>query len=139
MRNFHILLIGLVLLISLPVHSQWVTLTRKIKSMRTSQTDIATVLIDAKTSLVYQAVIDTLMSDAKFEITNRDNAKKMVEFTKGTSKVSIQVDSLAIGLSQITVAANHSDKVQKQATDMAVEAVFRVCSKVGIRCTLDKP
>ena len=106
--------------------------------MRTSQTDIASVLIEAKTYRVYQAVIDTLISDTKFEITNRDNAKRLVEFTKGKNKVSIQIDSLANGLSQITVAANHSDNAPKQATDIAVEAIIKVCNKIGIKCTLDK-
>ena len=138
MKHSLIFLIGLVFLASLPVHAQWVTLTRKIKAMHTSQTDVATVIIEAKAFRVYQAVIDTLMSDPKFVITNKDKEKRLVEFTKETNKVSIQIDSLANGLSQVTVAANHSDKAPVQATDNAVEAVIKVCNKVGIKCTLDK-
>lgn len=132
------LMIGFAFLVSTSVNAQFITIARKVKSMRTGQSDVATVIIDAKTFRVYQAVIDTLTSDPKFKISNRDNAKRLVEFTSGTYKVSMQVDSLAIGLSQITVAANHSDNSPKQPKDIAVDAIFRVCSKVGVKCTLDK-
>jgi hypothetical protein len=131
-------MIGFAFLVSSTVNAQFITIARKVKSMRTGQTDVATVIIDAKTFRVYQAVIDTLTSDPKFKISNRDNAKRFVEFTSGTYKVSMQVDSLEIGLSQITVAANHSDSSPKQPKDIAVDVIFRVCSKVGVKCTLDK-
>jgi len=83
--------------------------------------------------------IDTLTSGQKFEIISRDNAKWFVEFTNRTYKVSMQVDSLENGLAQITVASMHSDNSPKQTTDIAVDAIFRVCHMVGIKCTLDKP
>jgi hypothetical protein len=133
------LMTGFIFLASLPVHAQFVTLARKIKSMHTSQTDVATVMIDAKTFRVYQAVIDTLTSNPKFEVTSRDNAKRLVEFTRGTYKITMQVDSLANELCQITVSAAHSANAQKQATDIAVDAIMGVGQKVGIKCTLDRP
>lgn len=132
------LLIGFVIYFSVSSQAQFVTIARKIKSMRTSQTDVATVIIDAKTFMVYKAMIDTLTSVPKVKITNRDNLKRLVEFTCETNTISMQVDSLANALSQITVSAAHSDNKQKQTTDLAVEAIFRVCHKVGVKCTLDK-
>jgi hypothetical protein len=132
------IMIGLIFLVSVPVHAQFVTLARKIKSMRTSQTDVATVMIDAKTFRVYQAVIDTLTSNPKFEVTSRDNVKRLVEFAKGPYRVTMQVDSLAVELCQITVSAAHSDNAQKQATDMAVEAITGICHKLGKTCTHDE-
>jgi hypothetical protein len=129
---------GFVFLISIPVHAQFVTLARKIKSMHTSQTDVATVMIDAKTFVVYKAVIDTLTSNPKFAVTGRDNIKRQVEFTKGPYKVTMQVDSLANELCQITVSAAHADNTQKQATDMAVEAIEGICHKLGKTCTHDE-
>jgi hypothetical protein len=123
---------------SIPIQAQFVTIARKIKSMRTSETDIATVIIDAKTYRVYRAVIDTLTSNPKFTINSRDDAKRFVEFTTGPNKVSMQIDSLAIDLCQITVSAKHSENATKQSTSIAVEAVLRVCDKVGVKCTLDK-
>ena len=133
------LIIGFVFLSSVSGEAQFVTIARKIKSMRTSQSDVATVIIDARTYKVYQAVIDTLTTDPKFKLINQDNVKRLVEFTNGSYTVSMQVDSLAVGLSQITVSAAHADNTQKQATDIAVDAISRVCHKVGIKCTIDKP
>ena len=134
-----LLLLGLVILVSIPVHAQFIAIGRKIKSMRTSTTDVATVIIDAKTYRVYQAVIDTLTSDPKVEVIKNDKAERMVEFRNGKSTVSMKVDSLATGLSQITVSAAHSADTPKQATDLAVETIIKVCGKIGIKCTLDKP
>ncbi|MEI7724972.1 MAG: hypothetical protein WCK09_07690 [Bacteroidota bacterium] len=132
------LIIGFIFLMSIPIQAQFVTIARKIKSMRTPETDIATVIIDAKTYRVYRAVIDTLTSNPKFTINSMDDAKRFVEFTTGPNKVSMQIDSLAIDLSQITVASKHSENSAKQSSSIAVEAVLRVCDKLGVKCTLDK-
>ncbi len=130
---------GLILMASTPGHSQFITLARKIKSMHTSEMEVATVIIDARTFRVYQTIIDTLTSNKKFEITNRDNVKRLVEFKNRSYKVSMQVDSLDSGLSQITVASLHSDNTAKQTTAVAVDAILKACQAVGIKCTVDKP
>ena len=133
------MVIGFVFLFSAPVHSQFVTLARKIKSMKTSKADIATVILEARTFQVYRAIIDTLTANKKFEISSRDNARRFVEFSNSTYKVSMQVDSLENRLTQITVSSMHSDNSQKPATDVAVQAIIRVCQMAGIKCTAEKP
>lgn len=132
------LLIGLMVLISLPVDAQWVTIARKVKSMRTGNSDIATVIIDAGTSNVYRAVIDTLTTNPKFKIIQRDNAKRQVQFTNDIYTVSMQVDSLAIGLSQIMVVAESSGLPPRNKIDVAVSAIIGVCNKIGIKCELEE-
>jgi hypothetical protein len=134
-----LLLMGMVLLAATPAHAQFVTLARKIKSMHSTKADVATVLIDARPYRVYKAVTDTLTHNKKFVISNIDNAQRQVEFTRGKADVTLKVDSLADGLSQITVSAAHVDDAEKQTTDYAVEAILAVCSKIGIKCTVDKP
>ena len=138
--SLFVLLILAGIIISLPatVHSQFVTIARKIKTMHTGQADIATVIIDAKTFRVYQAVIDTLKSNPKYQITSRKNAENSVEFKVKTFTVTLKVDSLANGLSQITVSASPPGDPAKQATGTAVETIMGVCHKAGIQCTLDK-
>lgn len=133
------LVIGFMFLVSSPVHSQFVTLARKIKSMRTSEVDVATVILDARTFRVYRSIVDTLTSNKKFKISNMDNSKRFVEFSNQTYKVSMQVDSLEKNLTQITVSSVHSDNAAHQTTDIAVEAIIRVCQMAGIKCTKDKP
>jgi hypothetical protein len=105
--------------------------------MHTSRADVATVLLDAKTYRVYKAVVDSLSTDTKAKITSIKNDERLVEFTHGTATISLKVDSLANGLSQITVSAAHSDDSPKQPTDMAVEAILRVCQKIGIKCSVE--
>lgn len=124
-----------ILVVSLPAHSQWVTIARKIKGMRTPQTDVATVLLDAKPYKVFQAVVDTLSSDPKFIITAKDNDKRKVDFNRGNFRITMQVDSLAAGLAQVTVAAPRSDE-QQGGTDMAVEAILKISKKAGIKCSV---
>jgi len=133
-----LIMLGFVILGAMPARAQFVTLARKIKSMRTPETDIATVLLDAKPFRVYQAVIDTLTSNHKYQVISRDNAKRNLEFSIQTWKISMQVDSLATALTQITVASKHSDSSGKTTTDMAVEALIRICNMAGIKCTIDK-
>ncbi|MCX6285061.1 MAG: hypothetical protein NTW31_12600 [Bacteroidetes bacterium] len=139
LQHYSLLLIILCSFIfSSTASAQFITIARKIKSMHSGSTDVATVILDAKTFKVYGAVIDTLTTNAKFKISQRDNTRRFVEFTTGTYKVSMQVDSLAVGLSQITVSSAHVDNSAKQTTDIAVDVILTVCRKLGVKCTLDK-
>jgi hypothetical protein len=133
-----LLLTGLIGLISAPADAQWVTIARKVKSMRTGTTDIAHVIIDAGTTNVYKAVIDTLTSNPKVNITLRDDKKRQVQFNNELYIVAIQVDSLGTNLSQITVAAVSSGIVSQPKTDVAVKTIFGVCNKAGINCVLEE-
>ncbi len=118
--------------------AQFVTLARKIKSKHTPQADVATVTVETKTYRVYQAVIDTVTTNKKLTIISRENDKRLVEFTNGTCKVSLQVDSLGVALARITATSTHSETATKQATEIAVDAIKAVCAKLGIKCTVDK-
>jgi hypothetical protein len=139
MKFAMILATGIFLLVSIPAQSQFVTIARKIKSMRTSEADVATVILDARTFMVYRAITDTLTSNKKFTITGRDNARRFVEFTTQSYKVSMQVDSLEARLSQITVASVHPDNSSQRTTDIAVEAITRICSMAGVKCSVKEP
>jgi hypothetical protein len=132
------LIIGFAFIFAVPVNAQFITIARKIKSLHSSDSDVATVLLDAKPYRVYQTIIDTLSTGQKFKIVSQDKAKRCVEFSNQKFKVTMQVDSLEKQLTQITVAAAHSDNDGKQATDVAVGAIQRVCLMVGIKCTVDK-
>jgi hypothetical protein len=135
-RFMHLVLPAVfILMFSLPAHSQWVTIARKIKGMVTPQTDVATVLLDAKPYKVYKAVVDTLSTDPKFTITAKDDNKRKVNFNRGNLRITMQVDSLAAGLAQVTVAVPHSDD-PTGGTDMAVEAILKISKKAGIKCSV---
>ena len=124
---------------TLPGQAQWVTLARKIRGMHTSQTDVATVILDARTYKVYQAVIDTLSSGKEIKILKREPDTRFVEYSNAMTTISMKVDSLNNGLTQITVAAPHAEDQPKKATDHAVQAIILVCQKMGIQCDIEQP
>jgi hypothetical protein len=120
------------------VHAQFITLARKIKAKHTPQADVATVVIDAKTYRVYEAVIDTLTTNGKFKISQRNNEQRLVEFTNGTMSVSMKVDSLAPEQARVTATAPVSESSDRPVSDVAIKAVVAVCQKLGIKYTIEK-
>jgi hypothetical protein len=128
-------LTGLTLGISGQISAQFLTIARKIKSMKSDGKDVSTVILDAGAAKVYTALIDTLESQPKFRITAKDDIKKHVEFEGGGSSLSMQVDSLDVRLSQITVLAVASGDAPPASTDAAASAILGVCRKVGLYCT----
>lgn len=132
------LLLGAALLaVAVPVNAQFITIARKIKSMNTPSADIAYVIIDAGAAKVYQAVIDTLTTDPKFSVIKEDKSRNYVEFSRKEQKIAIQVDSLATGLSHLTVTAPVTGKEAQKPTDPAIDAIFKICEKAGVKCTID--
>ena len=118
-----------------PVSAQFVTLARKIKAKMTDGKQVASVILDAGATKVYLAVTDTLTSDKRSKILKREDARKFVEFTHDDLSLTMQVDSLGAGLSQITVQAEKSGSSSQKTTDAAVKAVLAVCHKMGLKCT----
>lgn len=57
---FPFLLISVFMVALAPADAQFVTIARKVKSMRTGNTNIAHVIIDAGTTNVYKTIIDSL-------------------------------------------------------------------------------
>lgn len=144
MKNPRILFVSIIALFALmipvlTVNAQFITIARKIKSMHTPQTDIATVMVEAGTAGVYRTVIDTLSSNKTFAITSRNDTKRYVEFTKKGTSFSMQIDSLAKNLSQITVACPKPPDEETSATQPAVQAILRVCKILGVQGTIEKP
>lgn len=137
--SFLILLSGFLLCVPQALPAQFLTIARKIKSMKSAGNEVATVILDAGAGKVYQALIDTLLSKPKFRITVKEDSKKHVEFSEEGSTLSMQVDSLDVKLSQITVLAVSSGNSPPGATDAATRAIMSVCDKVGIHCSLKEP
>jgi hypothetical protein len=131
-----VLLSGLFFCLPQESSAQFVAIARKIKSMNSGGNDVATVILDAGAARVYKAVIDTLSASPKTRITKRDNPKRHVEFTIGSSDVSMQVDSLDKGLCQIMVLGKEDQNSSKNTTNSAVNAILSVSRKAGIKCSV---
>jgi hypothetical protein len=136
--NSLILTVTLVILFSGTASAQWATIVRKVKAMHTPKTDIASVMVEAGTARVYQTVLDTLGSSRRFTVLKKTPAERQVEFMHGTYEISLQVDSLAANLAQITVVSDHSDSSIQSSTNIAIDAIIAVCNKIGVKCTVEK-
>jgi hypothetical protein len=133
------LFFGFMVCLPQSLSAQFITIARKIKTIQNENKEGAKVILDAGASAVYRAIIDTLNSVSNIEISKKDNVKKLVEFSTGENAISMQVDSLATGLSQITVLAVQTGNSSRKPTEAAVNAILAVCHKIGINCTLQEP
>lgn len=134
-----VMLTGLITLLPVLLPAQFVTIARKIKSMRSGGNEVATVILDAGAGPVFKALNDTLFHVREVTITRRDPKNRRVEFNKDGNSVSMQVDSLDRDLSQITVLASGTAADGKPVTDLAVQAILGVCKKVGKSCSVKGP
>jgi hypothetical protein len=126
------------LLTCLPVSSQFVTLARKIKSKHTATSVESSVVLDAHTNKVYQAVIDTVSTSAKIKVFQRDDSKRLIEFTNGLCTLTMKVDSLDKKLTRISVTSPVKDETSFKAEQMTVKTILAVCTKLGIKCTIEE-
>lgn len=138
-QSFSLTLIPTILLAFcfLSAGAQFITLARKIKSKHSQGAEVSVVVLDAKTYKVYRAMIDTVSSAPKLKITARDDSKRAVAFTTGTSHVKMKVDSLETVLCQITVSATDSVQPSAKTMELTVNAIQGVCKKLGIKCTVE--
>jgi len=132
-------LAGFLVMALLPASSQFVTLARKIKTRMSGNTEVSTVVLDARTYKVYHALVDTVSTAPKIRITSRDDKKRSVEFTSGSNTVSMKVDSLAEKLCKITVTATDSGQSSSSSVvGVTVKEINAVCKKLGIQCTVEE-
>ncbi len=129
------LLASLMICLTLSSQAQFITIARKIKSMNSGDKDVATVILDAGAAKVYKAVTDTLGSDPQSRILKKDDLKRQVEFSHDPYTMSIKVDSLDNGVSQITVLSEHQGKTNEKTAGKAATVILAVCKKAGLHCT----
>jgi hypothetical protein len=138
-RFFPALLItGFLLVSCLPAQSQFVTLARKIKSNHSGSSVESAVVLDAHTNKVYQAVVDTVSSSAKIKILQRDDSRRLIEFTNGKSTLTMKVDSIDKKLTHISVTSPVKDETSAKTEQLTVKAIMAVCTKLGIKCTIEE-
>lgn len=139
-KRIHFLLLAiLTICLSMPSQAQFITIARKIKSMNSGDKDVATVILDAGAAKVYKAVTDTLGNDPNSRILKKDDMNKQVEFTHDPYTISIKVDSLENGVSQITVLSEHQGRSSDKTAGKAAAVIMAVCKKVGRQCSLKEP
>lgn len=140
-----ILLAALLLLPeSSTVHAQWVMAARAVKNriQRLSQQsgnngyDVATVILDAAATNVYEKALKSIQAHSDITITKQDPKTGRIEFHKGKQVAGLQISSLDDKLTQLVVASSVNPD-QSSATPLVVDAVLRVCNEVNVKCTVE--
>ena len=115
--------------------AQWVAAARAVRHMRSSNVEVATVLLEAKPEGVYRVALETLAANSKVKISQRDEARRMVEFSESGNDYALQVDFVAAGISQLTIGAPSKGRPHGDPTAPVVQAVERICGQMGVQCT----
>jgi hypothetical protein len=123
--------------------AQWVFLARKVigrvESMQqtpkpgTPTYDVASVVLDAPSTKVYQTVVSTVKSHPENRITQRDDRSLNLEVSRGPFTVGIHVVALQDKVSQLIIAAVVPPG-QQSPTSYAVQHILQVCAQMKVTC-----
>jgi hypothetical protein len=128
-----------------PADAQWVLLARRALGRVEQVTQppheqqpgysVATVLLDARATKVFQTVQDHLRANPAVKEMQANPADKRVVFTDGTRTATITVTALDAKLTQLMIASAVAPG-QEPATPMLLDGVLRVCAELHRHCTV---
>ncbi len=124
--------------------AQWVTVARAAKNhvQRLSQRsggkgyDVATVILEANSTKVYDKALNTMKANPGITITKSDSKLGVIEFRNAQQIAGLQIASLGDKLTQLVIASSVSETDQPGGTPPVVDAVLRVCKEVGVECSV---
>jgi hypothetical protein len=134
--------VALFLLLTTSVHAQWVLAARAARNQinRMSQRsasggyDVATVVIDADPSKVYDKTIERLKTHPDVTITKENKQTGTIEIQKGKQVAGFQIFALGAKVTQMVVASGIGKSPDQ--TSMVVESIIRVCAEFNVKCTV---
>jgi hypothetical protein len=136
--------VTLFLLLTTSVQAQWVMAARAARNQinRMSQRsgsggyDVATVVIDADPSKVYDKTIERLKTHPDVKITREDKQTGTIEIQKGKEVAGFQIYALGDKVTQMVVASGVDKSREPDQTSMVVESIIRVCTEFNVKCTV---
>ena len=136
--------VALFLLLTTSVQAQWVLAARAAKNQinRMSQRsasggyDVATVVIDADPSTVYDKTIERLKTHPDVKITREDKETGTIEIQKGNQVAGFQIYALGDKVAQMVVASGVDKSKEPDQTSLVVESIMRVCTEFNVKCTV---
>ena len=124
--------------------AQWVMVARAVagriermtnKPSTGSGYDVATVVLEANDSKVYQTALQTLEARLDITVTGKDAQKREIKFSKGDQVASLQATSLGDNVCQLVVASSLND-ASDDGTSTVVQGIMKVCGQMNVVCTL---
>jgi hypothetical protein len=141
-RGWEVVLVLLLGIIS--VEAQWVMVGRAVagRVQRMTQKspgggyDVATVVLAANSTGVYDAAIKTLKAHLEITITQQDSKKGTIQFRRGNMVAGLQITSLGDKLTQLVIASSASDTNAAGGASLVLDGVLRVCKEMKVECTV---
>jgi hypothetical protein len=126
------------------VQAQWVLAARAARNeiRRMSQQsanggyDVASVVIDADPSKVFDKTIERLKTHPEVKITKVDKQTGTIEIQKGKKVAGFQIYALSDTVTQMVVASGVDKSKESDQTSMVVESIVRVCAEFNVQCTV---
>jgi hypothetical protein len=132
------------LLLAASVQAQWVLAARAARHEINRMTqrsanggyDVATVVLEADPSKVYDKTIELLRTHAELKITKEDKQTGTIEIQKGKLVSGFQIYALGDKVTQMIVASGVGKSNEPHQTSMVVESIIKVCAEFNVRCTV---
>ena len=94
---------------------------------------MATVVLDANPSNVYDKTLERLKARTDLKITKQDKDMGTIEIKKGKKVLGFQIYALGPKETQMIVASG-SSKSKDDATPVVVDSIMRVCKEFNVQC-----
>ena len=98
--------------------------------------DIATVVLDADPSKVYDKTIELLKAHPEVKITKEDKQTGTIEIQKGKQVSGFQIYALGDKVTQMIVASGVGKSKGPDQTSTVVESIIHVCTEFNVKCTV---
>lgn len=134
----------LVLVLTASLQAQWVLAARAAKHEINRMTqrsasrgyDVATVVLDADPSKVYDKTIERLKTHPEVTITKEDKQMGTIEIKKGKQVAGFQINALGEKVTQMIVVSGVSKSREPDQTSMVVESIIHVCAEFNVKCAV---
>jgi hypothetical protein len=134
----------LFLLLTTSVQAQWVlaarAASREIHRMTQQSAsggyDVATVVLEADPSKVYDKTIERLKTHSELKITREDKPTGIIEIQKGKQVAGFQIVALGDKLTQMIVASGVNRSKEPDQTSVVVQSILNVCAEFNVKCTV---
>lgn len=131
-------------LLATSTQAQWVLAAHAAKNQINRMTqrsasggyDVATVVLDADPSKVYDKTIELLKTHADVKVTKDDKPAGKIEIQKGKQVAGFQIYALSDKVTEMIVASGVGKPQETDATPMVVESILRVCKEFNVECTV---
>jgi hypothetical protein len=136
--------VSLFLFLATSAQAQWVMVAHAAKNRINRMTqqsasggyDVATVVLEADPSKVYDKTVELLKTHPDVKITKEDKDTGTIEIQKGTKVAGFQIYQVGDKVTQMVVASGVGKASEPDETSMVVGSIMRVCAEFNVKCTV---